>query len=34
MGVRCAPVGEFATNSRPGRAFEALWAELWPYLHK
>jgi cellulose biosynthesis protein BcsQ len=34
MGVRCAPVGEFAAYSRPGLAFEALWAELRPRLQK
>lgn len=34
MGVRCAPVGEFAAYSRPGLAFEALWAELRPHLRK
>jgi cellulose biosynthesis protein BcsQ len=32
MGVRCAPVCQFATNSRPGLAFEALWAEVRPHL--
>jgi hypothetical protein len=34
MGVRCAPVGQFAAYSRPGLAFEALWAELRPHLQK
>ena len=32
MGVRCAPVGQFAAGSRAGLAFEALWAELRPHL--
>ncbi len=32
MGVRCAPIGEFAAASRGGLAFEALWAELRPHL--
>ena len=32
MGVRCAPVGEFAAYSRAGLAFEALWAEVRPHL--
>jgi len=34
MGVRCAPVGQFAAYSRPGLAFEALWAELRPQLNR
>lgn len=34
MGLRQAPVGEFAAYSRPGLAFEALWAELTPHLKK
>jgi cellulose biosynthesis protein BcsQ len=34
MGVRCAPVGQFAAYSRAGLAFEALWAELRPHLQK
>lgn len=32
MGVRCAPVGQFAAYSRAGLAFEALWAELQPHV--
>lgn len=34
MGLRCAPVGQFAAFSRPGLAFEALWAELRRQLPK
>jgi cellulose biosynthesis protein BcsQ len=32
MGVKCAPIGEFAAASRGGLAFEALWAELRLHL--
>jgi cellulose biosynthesis protein BcsQ len=32
MGLRCAPVVQFAAGSRPGQAFAALWAEVRPYL--
>jgi cellulose biosynthesis protein BcsQ len=32
MGVRCAPVVQFAAGSRSGLAFEALWAELRAHL--
>lgn len=34
MGVRCAPVGQFAAYSRAGLAFESLWAELTSSLEE
>jgi cellulose biosynthesis protein BcsQ len=34
MGVHCAPVTKFATSSRAGQAFVALWSELVTHLGK
>jgi len=32
MGLRCAPVAQYATYSRAGQAFVALWSELVTHL--